>query len=265
MNLKISADVGSAAAAMDDQSPRLYVGNLPYAAQPSEVQALFDTSNIPIQNIVMSIDPFTGRNPSYCFVDFHNLADATQALQTLQGRLLRGRPIKLNLATRKKYHGKSGDPENRPRLPAKTYDRGWRAQPLSIREPEQDCYAFDRWAREDAADHWIAPVEESRRVWVGGLPQIPNQDTLNMEMRQLFAGYNLQAVSKMISPRNQKMQAQPGSHYYCFVDLASADEAKRAVGKLNGVSTPYGGRYKVRISIGKGGSGKVRREQLGEA
>ena len=50
----------------------------------------------------ISIDPFTGRNPSYCFVDFDNQAEADRARETLRGKQLRGRPIKVNVNTRKR-------------------------------------------------------------------------------------------------------------------------------------------------------------------
>lgn len=152
-----------------DDTARLYVGNLPYVAQQNEVEKLFADSNIPIKNIDMSIDPFIGRNPSYCFVDFDHPEDARRAMDTMQGLLVRDRPIKVNLNTKKR----SG-PVGKARLLTKTYDLGWKAEELPSKDVTPDTYVFDRWARNDAPAHWKAPYEDGRRVYVGGLPRTPN-------------------------------------------------------------------------------------------
>lgn len=54
-------------------------------------------------------------------------------------------------------------------------------------------------------------------------------------MQELFGseGFELTAVSKMISPHPSKV-TEAGNHYFCFVDLASADEVERAIEALNG-------------------------------
>ncbi|MCJ1326164.1 hypothetical protein MMC10_002828 [Thelotrema lepadinum] len=239
-----------------DDNPRLYLGNLPYVAQQDEVEKLFSDSNIAVRNVDMSTDPFTGRNPSYCFVDFHNNEDATRAMETMQGLLVRDRPIKLNLKTEKRSGPRGSD-----RLPTKTYDRGWKPKQIPSKDVGPDAYVFDRWSRKDARTHWTAPIEEGRRVWVGGLPQIPNQDSVNAEMRELFSGWNVQAVSKIISP-SESMRRKPGSHYYCFVDFVSPEEARGAVGAVNGNTPPLVCRYKVDIAR-PSESTKVHREQLG--
>ncbi|RMY31265.1 hypothetical protein D0865_15045 [Hortaea werneckii] len=63
-------------------SLRLYVGSLPYVAQKLEVEQLFVDNDLPIKKVDISIDPFTGRNPGYSFVDFHTIEDAERALET---------------------------------------------------------------------------------------------------------------------------------------------------------------------------------------
>lgn len=177
----------------------------------------------------MSIDPFTGRNPSYCFVDFHNQEDADHAMNKMQGQTLRGRPIRVNFKTERRER-------NGTRLPSKTYDHGWKSKKVTVPIPEsgEDAFAFDRWTRTDAAENWTKPDEERRRLWVGGLPRIQNQDSLQVEMRELFKGYRVYAVSKLISPPASRRSEQ-GSHYTCFVDVGSPEEAQDAVKKLNGL------------------------------
>ncbi|KAK6430120.1 Serine/arginine-rich splicing factor 12 [Oleoguttula sp. CCFEE 5521] len=99
-----------------DVAIRLYVGNLLYQVQPHEVQDLFVSHGFGIKNVDMSIDPFKHRNPSYCFVDLHTAADATRAMQSLQGFAIQDRPVKI------KPHTERSDRQNRP--PTKSFDYG---------------------------------------------------------------------------------------------------------------------------------------------
>ena len=125
----------------------------------------------------------------------------------------------------------------------------------------EDAYAFNRWDRKDASSHWTAPNEEGRRLYVGGLPRISGQAVVNLEMKQLFSGWHVEAVSKIISPHPSK-QSVPGSQYYCFVDLPTHQDAQDASQMLDGKKTPYGGTYKVLLGNQRRPR-KVHREQLG--
>jgi hypothetical protein len=178
-------------------------------------------------------------------------------MQVLPGKQVRGRPVRVNYKTERG----SGQPSRDARMPTKTYDRGWRAQTVPPKDVGEDAYVYDRWSRDDAPSRWTAPLEEGRRLFVGGLPQIPNQDALNAEMKELFQGFNVEAVSKIISP-NDYWRSKPGSHHYCFVDLSSAEEAQKAAAALNGKATPYGGSYGIKAATAKKPT-KVMREQLG--
>lgn len=79
-------------------------------------------------------------------------------------------------------------------------------------------------------------------------------------MRRLFQGWDIQAVSKIISPRQETVQKRPGSHYYCLVDFATAKEAQDAVDRLDHTPTEHGGTYRLAIAH-KQGNKKVMREQ----
>src|SRR5436190_23217454 len=67
---------------------RIYVGNLVYYAQPSDVTSHFTSAGYAISRISMSIDPFTGRNPSYCFVELNSKDAADDAMQKLDGTVI---------------------------------------------------------------------------------------------------------------------------------------------------------------------------------
>jgi RNA recognition motif-containing protein len=85
---------------------RLYVGNLPYRAKPSDVTSYFDSAGYPTTRISMSVDPFTGRNPSYCFLEFEDKETAQNAMQALEGKIVLGRPLKIRNA----YPGRTRGP-----------------------------------------------------------------------------------------------------------------------------------------------------------
>ncbi|GAB1742649.1 hypothetical protein NU219Hw_g8363t1 [Hortaea werneckii] len=116
--------------------PRLYVGSLPYVAQKLEVEQLFVENDLPIKKVDISIDPFMGRNPGYCVVDFHTIEDAERALQALPGKRVRGRSIKINHNTKRR-----GDSTG-PRLPTKIHERAGHVHEMPGLDVNSNAYVF---------------------------------------------------------------------------------------------------------------------------
>jgi len=100
---------------------RLYVGNLLYSAQQTDVEQLFTENGFTVAQITMSIDPFTGRNPSYCFVDLDSAEEANRAMTELNGKDVLGRTVKINPGIAKK----SAATGNGPQARVNSYERGW--------------------------------------------------------------------------------------------------------------------------------------------
>lgn len=200
----------------------------------------FDDSPSHSKDLAMSIDAFSGRNPSYCFVDLHTQEDANLAMRNMQGQLVRDRPVRIDHNTERR---RSSKPFNQ--------------RPDSAVLKRLNTLRYSN----EALSHWTAPTMENRRLYVGGLPQIAHQRTLNAEMAGLFNGYDIQAVSKLVWPHGSKAM-EPGSHFYAFVDLATAEEAADAVSTLNGMPTPHRGTYRISCSQRNNGSAIVHREQL---
>lgn len=124
----------------------------------------------------MSTDPYTGRNPSYCFVELETKEQADQAMQELNGNNILGRPVKIGPGVVAKSRGRPSRGQH------DTGVRWDRARPQPI---------FDRWIRTDAADHWEGYNEQGRRLWVGGLPRMGDHSAVNCEVRSVFRGYNV--------------------------------------------------------------------------
>lgn len=198
----------------------------------------------------MSTDPFSGRNPSYCFVDLAPTEDVQNALSRLQGARIRGRIIRINSDTGKRSQGSK-------QVRTQMANGEWRAFNMP---PDDSPMVFDRWSASDAREHWNKPVEEKRRLFVGGLSDISDQRFVNAEMRELFQGFDIQAVSKRVLPAHRNMDIPATGQCYCFVDLPSVEEAQRALLELDGKPTPYGGVYKVNVAY-RQQDHKVCREQ----
>ncbi|KAL9617607.1 MAG: hypothetical protein Q9160_007620 [Pyrenula sp. 1 TL-2023] len=209
----------------------------------------------------MSIDPFSGRNPSYCFVDFPSQNEADRAMDELNGQDILGRNVKIRPGNAKK----SGFPWTEPRI--KNYEAGGQdsRRTNNVRIPDNASRAsnyepkFDRWSRPDARDHWQKPSDEGRRLYVGNLPRIEPQSAVDTEIQKLFSGFEIGAVSKIISPHPSAAEV-PGNHHYLFVDCATPEAADAAVQRLNGADSPWGGQLKVQIARANPNR-KVMREQ----
>ena len=178
-----------------DEGRRLYVGNMPYFAKTADVTKVFSESGFEMYGtksfvyssiymvtlcrdyINMSIDPFTGRNPSYCFVELKTTNEAETAMKTLSGKIFMGRPLKIGPGVT--AHSKRSQPP--------THDnRGGRRPPEANETPR-----FDRWARSDASAHWSGYADEGRRVWLGGIPRMADHHTVEAEVREVVTGFEV--------------------------------------------------------------------------
>ena len=75
---------------------KLYVGNLPFSATEDSVRAHFATYGT-VEKVSLVNDRETGRPRGFGFVEMPS-ADATRAMQALDGKDFGGRPLKVNEA-----------------------------------------------------------------------------------------------------------------------------------------------------------------------
>ncbi|KAL4892404.1 hypothetical protein BDV59DRAFT_179844 [Aspergillus ambiguus] len=227
---------------------RLYVGNMPYTAKSEDVQALFSAAEFPIERIDIAIDPFTGRNPSYCFVDLGSKELAERAMNELDGRDILGRPVKI-----------------RPGVVKSSAERSQQRSDASPRSTTKNSpLAFDRWRRDDipVSSPSKANSDPSRRLYVGGLPKVIEQETLHQKISDFFKGYNIENISKQFSPHPAK-RFEPGDHYYLFVDFNSVEDAQAAMDALNGKEGPWGAGLRVQRARGESNNSDDRKTRWG--
>lgn len=85
---------------------KLYVGNLPFSATEEAVRTLFSQHGT-VDSVAMIMDRETGRPRGFAFVEMPR-ADASRAIQSLNGHDMDGRPLKVNEAQDKPRGGGGG-------------------------------------------------------------------------------------------------------------------------------------------------------------
>jgi RNA recognition motif-containing protein len=77
---------------------RLYVGNLSYNVTEPELKDVFGESGRNVKEVKVVLDRDTGRPRGFAFVEMTTDAEAAQAIETLNGREIQGRPINVSEA-----------------------------------------------------------------------------------------------------------------------------------------------------------------------
>jgi cold-inducible RNA-binding protein len=73
---------------------KLYVGNLPYSITTEALQELFASAGDVVSVDIIS-DRMSGRSKGFGFVEMGTEAEAQQAIETLNGREIDGRSLKV--------------------------------------------------------------------------------------------------------------------------------------------------------------------------
>jgi RNA recognition motif-containing protein len=82
---------------------KLFVGNLPSTATEASVRALFSAHGT-VESVALITDRDTGRPRGFGFVEVSS-ADATRAMQALNGSEFEGRALKVNEAQERERSG----------------------------------------------------------------------------------------------------------------------------------------------------------------
>ena len=85
---------------------KLFVGNLPFSATEQSVRALFEPHGT-IESLALINDRDTGRPRGFGFIEMSS-ADASNAMQALNGKDFEGRALKVSEAQAKERSGGGG-------------------------------------------------------------------------------------------------------------------------------------------------------------
>ena len=87
---------------------RLYVGNLSYNVTEPELKDVFGENGRNVKEVKVVLDRDTGRPRGFAFVEMTTDAEAAQAIETLNGREIQGRPINVSEARERAPRGGGG-------------------------------------------------------------------------------------------------------------------------------------------------------------
>lgn len=188
-------------------------GNLLYSVKPGTIEEMLHEGGFgTFEKIHISVDPVSGRNPGYCFVDFPDKATADRALETLDVSI-GGRPLKVRPCEPKKPRASTGgarwgreagdsSPSASPARSSannnNTGGSGSSSNPNfnrwgdwnSGRDGQSRGSGGDRQGPGAALNHFDENLqEEGRRLFVGGLGKMLDQDHNRAEMEAIFAEY----------------------------------------------------------------------------
>jgi cold-inducible RNA-binding protein len=77
---------------------RLYVGNLPFDTDESQLRTLFSEGGRQVNEVKIITDRETGRPRGFAFVEMGSQAEADAAINALNGREFGGRALTVNVA-----------------------------------------------------------------------------------------------------------------------------------------------------------------------
>jgi RNA recognition motif-containing protein len=168
---------------------RIYVGNLRYSVTPADIETVLRETGLGnFEKIHISVDSISLRNPGYCFVEFPTREAAEQALITLEGIAIYDRQLKVGPCHPKTSSSRKYD-NGRPGSESSTAQRwgDWRAgaRPAS-KSDEPDARTQQREQQQHEPEN-----PESKRLYVGGLGPMLNQEQNDIELREIFAGFEM--------------------------------------------------------------------------
>ena len=87
---------------------RLYVGNLSYNVTEPELRDVFGEGGRNVVEVKIVLDRDTGRPRGFAFVEMGSDQEASQVIETLNGREIQGRPINVSEARERAPRGGGG-------------------------------------------------------------------------------------------------------------------------------------------------------------
>ncbi len=87
---------------------RLYVGNLPFDVDETQLRTLFERDGRQVTEVKIITDRETGRPRGFAFVEMGSQADATGAISALNGTEFGGRALTVNEARESERRGGGG-------------------------------------------------------------------------------------------------------------------------------------------------------------
>lgn len=106
---------------------RLFVGNLPYDADESDLREFFESAGT-LSAVIIPVDRETGKKRGFAFVEFSDAAQAAEATRKFNNQPLKGRNITINEA-RARGEARPDSGPRPPMRPAGSFRPGFTPRP----------------------------------------------------------------------------------------------------------------------------------------
>ncbi|KAL8376844.1 hypothetical protein RB595_007801 [Gaeumannomyces hyphopodioides] len=254
---------------------RVYIGNLNYDLQNTDIEEMLGQSGFPaFESVKIPLDQASGRNRGYAFVDFPTHEEADRAVNSLQA-VIGGREIKVRMCEPKQQDRQQGGYNNYNNGGGGGYNNGGYNNRSAYASPNPSAYGSPNpgqqaWGGFDQAmggggfqqqQQQMQP--DMRKLYVGGLGPAPDQGQNEDEIRMLFNGFNPTYISKRLDS-NRAAPENP-DYRFCFVEFGTPEEASAAKDALDGRSYGPEG-VQLRVSFAKPGrsqQGQGQQQQRG--
>uniref|UniRef100_A0A7S2V0L8 Polyadenylate-binding protein n=1 Tax=Fibrocapsa japonica TaxID=94617 RepID=A0A7S2V0L8_9STRA len=253
-------------------SASLYVGDL--APDVSEA-LLFEIFNAvgPVASIRVCRDTVTRRSLGYAYVNFHNVADAERALDTMNYTLIKGVPCRIMWSQRDPSLRRSGvgnifvknlDPSVDNKALYDTFSLFGNILSCKVVVAKDDQgYGYVHYETAEAANEAIAKINgmliAGKEVYVGhfvkrqdrasasdwtnlyikNIPEDWSEEKLNDEFGKFGEVTSVKAVIKKMDPVEEGAPPPKVAGGYGFVNYADHESAVKAVEAMNGLKLKH--------------------------
>ena len=88
---------------------KVYVGNLPFEIEEAALKEMFEADGKHVASVQIITDRYTGRPRGFGFVEFESEADAQGAIESFNGKELKGRALVVSEAREQSRSGGRGE------------------------------------------------------------------------------------------------------------------------------------------------------------
>jgi polyadenylate-binding protein len=247
-------------------SASLYVGDLHLDVTEALLFEIFNAVG-PVASIRVCRDAVTRRSLGYAYVNFHNVADAERALDTMNYTMIKGRPCRIMWSQRDPSLRKSGVGNIFVKNLDTSIDNKALYDTFSLFGNILSCkvandtsgnskgYGYVHYETGEAAAEAIRKINgmliSNKEVFVGHfqgqkdrpghadwtncyVKNVPDSWDQN-KMEETFAAYG-EIVSATLMPKEKAVEGESLHKGFGFVNFKDSDAAKKAVEELNGKS-----------------------------
>lgn len=174
------------------QGRRIYLGNLLYRVKPEEIEEMLVMEGFgdEVESIHISVDPVTGRNPGYCFIDFKTGNGAQTTLESLTDTSIQGRTVKVGPCQPKRVQPAGRSDDFTPTFQRWGDWKGSRPNDPAERFPGDEGIEQGPYGALVHIDA-VRKADVPARVYFVGLGKMINQYENDREIRGYLDGFNV--------------------------------------------------------------------------